>query len=82
MYGWQEGYAGTTNSGGVVVKIYPSNGTPQTGKRDGFTANEINQGLHWLHTDMKCKDCGRIQSVAQSGSTDMGRCGKCGGRMV
>ncbi len=57
------------------MKIYP----PHPPK-DGFTTDEINRGIHWLHADVTCENCGKEQSLASAGSTDNGTCIRCGGR--
>ena len=56
------------------MKIYP--------KYDGesFTPEEIQRGIHWLYTDVKCEKCGKVQSLAMAGSIDQGKCIKCGGK--
>lgn len=54
------------------MKIYPPN--------EGFTADEIRRGIHWLYTDVKCEECGHVMSLAMSGSTDNGKCIRCGGK--
>lgn len=54
------------------MKIYPP--------KEGFTAEDINKGIHWLYTDVKCQDCGKEQSLAMTGSIDNGKCIKCGGK--
>lgn len=60
------------------MKIYPkSNGTEED---SGFTAEEIRRGIHWLYADVKCKDCGKEQSLAMAGSIDNGVCIRCGGK--
>jgi hypothetical protein len=46
----------------------------------GFTAEEIRKGDHWLNADVKCEKCGKEQSLAVAGSTDNGKCIRCGGR--
>lgn len=45
-----------------------------------FTAEEIRRGEHWLYADVKCESCGKVQLLAMSGSTDNGKCIKCGGK--
>lgn len=60
------------------MKLYPKPNVPED--QAGLTAEEIRRGLHWLQVDVKCEDCGKEQSVAAAGSTDRGRCVKCGGR--
>lgn len=54
------------------MKIYP--------QENGFTADEIRHGIHWLFTDVVCEECGKVQSLAMAGSTDNGKCIKCGGK--
>lgn len=63
------------------MKIYP---LPKDfhHERGGFTADEINRGVHWLRTDVTCSSCGREQSLAMAGSTDNGKCVKCGGKTI
>lgn len=60
------------------MKIYPKHNEPE--EFAGFSAEEIRNGDHWLYTDVKCEECGKIQSLAMAGSTDNGKCIKCGGR--
>jgi hypothetical protein len=62
----------------VIVKIYPKPNGPEEDR--GFTADEIRRGEHWLHADVTCEVCGKEQSLAMAGSTDHGKCIKCGGR--
>jgi len=60
------------------MKIYPH--TEGREEYRGFTAEDIRRGLHWLKADVKCEVCGKEQSLAMAGSSDNGRCIKCGGR--
>ena len=60
------------------MKLYPKHNVPE--EQSGFTAEEIRRGDHWLNTDVKCESCGKVQSLAMAGSTDKGKCIKCGGR--
>lgn len=62
-----------------VMKIYPKH-EPGDKKDRGFTADEIERGIHWLYADVTCEKCGKVQSVAMAGSTDNGKCIKCGGK--
>ena len=64
------------------MKIYPKHNIPAglTESDRGFTAEEITRGDIWLYADVKCETCGKIQSLAMAGSTDNGKCIKCGGR--
>lgn len=61
------------------MKIYP---LPKDGLRPdgGFMAEEIARGDHWLHMDVECTECGKVQPLAIAGSTDRGQCIGCGGR--
>lgn len=61
------------------MKLYPKH---EFGSQEdkGFTAEEVRRGIHWLYADVTCTECGKVQSVAQAGSTDNGKCIKCGGR--
>jgi hypothetical protein len=54
--------------------IYPKS------ESGGFTVDELRQGTHWLHTDVECTACGKVQALAMAGSTDNGSCVACGGR--
>lgn len=60
------------------MKIYPQHNISE--EQAGFTAEEICKGIHWLYADVKCEKCGKEQSLANAGSTDNGKCIKCGGR--
>ncbi len=60
--------------------IYPIRTTPYDGLLDGFTAEEIKQGIHWLYTDVECTVCKKAQTLANAGSTDNGKCMYCGER--
>jgi ribosomal protein S27E len=61
------------------MKLYPRHEASREADK-GFTAEEIRKGHHWLYADVECEDCGKVQSVAMAGSTDRGKCIKCGGR--
>jgi hypothetical protein len=39
------------------INIYPRE------DGSGFTATEINRGLHWIYTDIVCPHCGKEQSI-------------------
>lgn len=58
--------------------IYPKPNGPEEFR--GFTAEEIRTGQHWLHADVTCEGCGKVQSLARAGSADNGRCIKCGAK--
>ena len=60
------------------MKIYPKINVPE--EQAGYTAEEIRKGQHWLTTDVTCEECGKVQSLAAAGSTDRGKCIRCGGR--
>lgn len=45
-----------------------------------YTAEEIRQGIQWLHTDVKCTQCSKVQPLAVAGSIDNGKCCRCGGK--
>ncbi len=61
------------------MKIYPN--PPSEFLPDGgFTAQEMKRGDHWLRTDVICTQCGKEQSLAIAGSTDNGKCVRCGGK--
>lgn len=62
------------------MKLYPKHEFREENK--GFTAEEIRKGYHWLYADVRCIECGKIQSLAMAGSIDNGKCIKCGGRTV
>ena len=60
------------------MKLYPKhNGLEE---ERGFTADEIRRNEYMLYADVVCEDCGKVQSVAMAGSSDNGRCIKCGGK--
>lgn len=61
------------------MKIYPYPPT-ELHPEGGFTQAEIHAGHHWLRTDVICTECGKEQSLAMAGSTDNGKCVKCGGK--
>lgn len=60
------------------MKLYPKHEASREEDK-GFTAEEIRKGHHWLYADVECVECGKVQSVAMAGSTDNGKCIKCGG---
>lgn len=60
------------------MRIYPKP-TNLNSPEGGFTAEEIKRGEHWLRTDVTCTECGKEQPLAMAGSTDNGKCIKCGG---
>jgi len=60
------------------VKQYPKHSGPEEAR--GFTATEIRRNAHTLYIDVRCEECGKIQSAAMAGSVDNGYCIKCGGR--
>lgn len=60
------------------MKLYPKHEACNEQDK-GFTAEEIRRGVHWLYADVTCVSCGKVQSVAMAGSTDNGKCIKCGG---
>lgn len=46
---------------------------------EGFSADEIRRGVHYLYMDVKCPSCGKWQTVAQT-SYIGGPCCSCGKR--
>lgn len=62
----------------IIMKIYPKPNGPK--EERGFTMEEIQRGIHMLYADVECERCGKVQSLAQAGSSDNGKCIKCGGR--
>lgn len=61
------------------MKIYP-HPKSENHPNGGFTSEEIARGEHWLRTDVTCTECGKVQSLAMAGSTDNGKCIRCGGK--
>jgi ribosomal protein S27AE len=59
------------------MKIYPKHESREEDR--GFTAEEIRKNHHMLYADVTCERCGKVQSVAMAGSSDRGKCIKCGG---
>lgn len=41
----------------MKLTTYPKHGD------EGFSADEIRRGVHWLHTDVECPHCGKVQPV-------------------
>lgn len=71
--------AARTKKAGAEMKIYPKTEFPNEEDK-GFTAEDVRRGIIWLYADVECEVCGKVQSVAMAGSTDNGKCIKCGGR--
>jgi len=46
-------------------------------KEDGFTADEIKRGIHWVYADITCPYCGKEQSVMMTQYLG-GPCCRCG----
>lgn len=44
---------------------------------EGYTADEIRRGWHWVHTDVTCEACGKVQPVAATHYVG-GPCVQCG----
>lgn len=59
------------------MKIYPKHDAKHEEDK-GFTAEEIRRGIIYLYVDVECVECGKIQSLANSGYDR--KCVKCGGR--
>lgn len=59
------------------VKFYPRRTTKW--REDGFSADEIERGIHWLHADVTCPWCGKEQPVAVTQYVG-GPCCRCGQR--
>lgn len=55
------------------IKQYPKSCT------QGFSADEINRGIHSLYMDVTCPWCGKEQAVSQTGFIG-GPCCRCGKR--
>jgi hypothetical protein len=60
----------------LQMKIYPNPHNPE----GSYSAEDIRRGFHWVNTDVTCTVCGKVQPLAVAGSTDNGKCIKCGGR--
>lgn len=54
---------------GMNLKIYSP--------ADGFTADEIKRGMHWIYADITCPHCGKEQSVMNTQYLG-GPCMQCG----
>lgn len=61
------------------MKLYPPPKTIFNPDRS-LSSEDITSGRWALYADVKCTECGKEQSVASAGSTDNGRCIRCGGR--
>lgn len=62
------------------IKFYPKISTPHDRDTDGsFTRDDIASGRMWLQADVTCPNCGKEQTVAQTGSVG-GPCCRCGKR--
>jgi len=46
-------------------------------KDEGFTAEEIKRGLHWVYADITCPHCNKEQSVMNTQYLG-GPCCRCG----
>jgi len=44
---------------------------------EGFSADEIKRGLHWVYADVECPHCGKVQPVAATTYVG-GPCVQCG----
>ncbi len=62
------------------MKFYPPKPSVYDPDRDGFTQHEVTTGQMFLHADVQCEDCKHVLPVAVAGSTDNGKCNRCGGR--
>ena len=62
------------------MKFYPPRATKRDPDRDGFTHQEVKSGAMFLYADVQCHDCKFVMSLAMAGSTDNGKCVKCGGK--
>lgn len=60
---------------GSSYKTYPKHHLPDG--ENGYTADEIRRGVHWLYTDVTCGHCGKVQPVAATGGVG-GPCVRCG----
>lgn len=58
------------------ITQYPKANGPEESR--GFSADEIRRGIHTLYMDVTCPQCGKEQSVAQTGYIG-GPCCRCGG---
>ena len=58
-----------------MFKTYPKHGPDE--EENGFSAEDIRRGTHWLYTDVTCKNCGKVQPVAITHYIG-GPCCRCG----
>ena len=55
------------------IKLYPKHNAVS----DGFSADEVLNGIPWLYADIECQHCGKIQPVAATHYLG-GPCVRCG----
>lgn len=60
----------------LKIKFYPPSSSFDN-ESGGFTADEINRGIHWIYADIECPHCGKIQAVSSTGYLG-GPCVRCG----
>jgi len=53
------------------IKIYPKD------NGEGFSADEIRAGHHWVYSDVTCPHCGKVQPMAATRYMG-GPCCACG----
>jgi phage FluMu protein Com len=53
----------------ATYRIYPP--------PEGFTAEQLRHGDHWIYTDVECPHCGKVQPVAATQYVG-GPCVQCG----
>lgn len=61
------------------MKFYPPKYV-ENGLRDGFTYNQVVSGAMFVYADVQCQDCKHTLPLAVAGSTDNGKCNRCGGK--
>lgn len=62
------------------MKFYPPKATRNDPDRNGFTQDEVTSGRMFIYADVQCHDCKHVLPLAVAGSTDNGKCNRCGGR--
>lgn len=62
------------------MKIYPKRTGAFGEIQIGFSNEEIKDGTIYLFCDVECTNCGHIMTLADAGSTDNGKCTRCGGQ--
>lgn len=56
----------------MSVKFYPKSHFDD--ETNGYTAEEVKRGIHWLYADVICDSCGKDHHVSEDGKP----CHQCG----